>query len=150
MGVWDAVIVDEAHNARRGSNFYALLEQLRDYTHAYYLLTATPMQLHSGELYDLMQLLDLPGGWDNRDSFMEFFETETGCRRPSTRFWTTLVQSPTKRRLPGTRKPRSMDWNTKTGSRRTDHLPQKSSSTLQTNSRPMRTDRTVPLPKSVC
>jgi len=78
MGVWDAVIVDEAHNARRGSNFYALLEQLRDYTHAYYLLTATPMQLHSGELYDLMQLLDLPGGWDNRDSFMEFFETRDG------------------------------------------------------------------------
>ncbi|MDR5673620.1 helicase-related protein [Halalkaliarchaeum sp. AArc-GB] len=78
MGVWDAVIVDEAHNARRGSNFYALLEQLRDYTHAYYLLTATPMQLHSGELYDLMQLLDLPGGWDNRDTFMEFFETRDG------------------------------------------------------------------------
>src|SRR6056297_3779004 len=78
MGVWDAVIVDEAHNARRGSNFYALLEQLRDYTHAYYLLTATPMQLHAGELYDLMQLLDLPGGWDNRDTFMEFFETRDG------------------------------------------------------------------------
>lgn len=75
MGVWDAVIVDEAHNARRGSNFYALLERLRDYTHAYYLLTATPMQLHAGELYDLMQLLDLPSGWDNRDDFIEFFET---------------------------------------------------------------------------
>ncbi|MFD1635307.1 helicase-related protein (plasmid) [Haloplanus ruber] len=78
MGVWDAVLVDEAHNARRGSNFYALLEQLRDYTHAYYLLTATPMQLHSGELYDLMQLLDLPEGWDTRDIFVEFFETRDG------------------------------------------------------------------------
>jgi hypothetical protein len=78
MGVWDAIIVDEAHNARRGSNFYALLERLRDYTHAYYLLTATPMQLHAGELYDLMQLLDLPGGWDNRDIFIEFFATRDG------------------------------------------------------------------------
>ncbi|WP_251344660.1 helicase-related protein [Haloplanus halophilus] len=78
MGVWDAVIVDEAHNARRGSNFYALLEQLRDYTQSYYLLTATPMQLHAGELYDLMQLLDLPEGWDNRDTFVEFFETRDG------------------------------------------------------------------------
>jgi SNF2 family DNA or RNA helicase len=78
MGVWDAVIVDEAHNARRGSNFYALLERLRDYTHAYYLLTATPMQLHAGELYDLMQLLDLPEGWDIRDDFIEFFETRDG------------------------------------------------------------------------
>ena len=78
MGVWDAVIVDEAHNARQGSNFYNLLEQLREYTHSYYLLTATPMQLHAGELYDLMQLLDLPGGWDDRDSFVKFFETRDG------------------------------------------------------------------------
>jgi len=74
-GVWDAVIVDEAHNARKGSNFYSLLEQLRDHTHTYYLLTATPMQLHAGELYDLMSLLDLPGEWGKKDDFTKFFET---------------------------------------------------------------------------
>ena len=74
-GVWDAVIVDEAHNAREGSNFYSLLERLRDHTQTYYLLTATPMQLHAGELYDLMSLLDLPGEWDNQDEFVDFFET---------------------------------------------------------------------------
>jgi len=74
-GVWDAVIVDEAHNARAGSKFYTLLERLREHTQTYYLLTATPMQLHSGELYDLMTLLDLPGEWDNRNRFVEFFET---------------------------------------------------------------------------
>ncbi|UHQ98905.1 SNF2-related protein (plasmid) [Natrinema zhouii] len=74
-GVWDAVIVDEAHNARKGSSFYAMLEQLREHTQTYYLLTATPMQLHAGELYDLMSLLDLPGEWDNKDDFVEFFET---------------------------------------------------------------------------
>jgi SNF2 family DNA or RNA helicase len=74
-GVWDAVVVDETHNARRGSNFYNLLEQLRDHTHSYYLLTATPMQLHHRELYDLLTLLDIPERWDNRDRFVEFFET---------------------------------------------------------------------------
>lgn len=74
-GVWDAVIVDEAHNARLGSNFYKLLERLRKHTQTYYLLTATPMQLHSGELYDLMSLLDLPGSWDRKSAFVEFFET---------------------------------------------------------------------------
>ena len=74
-GVWDAVIVDEAHNARRGSNLYKLLERLRTHTHAYYLLTATPMQLHHSELFDLLTLLDLPETWDNRNRFVEFFET---------------------------------------------------------------------------
>ncbi|MBC9987877.1 helicase [Haloferax sp. AS1] len=74
-GVWDAVVVDESHNARHGSNFYNLLERLRDHTHCYYLLTATPMQLHHRELYDLLTLLDIPEAWDNRDQFVEFFET---------------------------------------------------------------------------
>ncbi|GGL41696.1 hypothetical protein GCM10009037_26630 [Halarchaeum grantii] len=74
-GVWDAVIIDEAHNARSGSKFYTLLERLREHTQAYYLLTATPMQLHAGELYDLMTLLDLPGRWDTKERFVEFFET---------------------------------------------------------------------------
>ena len=74
-GVWDAVIIDEAHNARSGSKFYTLLERLREHTQTYYLLTATPMQLHAGELYDLMALLDLPGEWGTKDQFVEFFET---------------------------------------------------------------------------
>jgi len=74
-GVWDAVVVDESHNARRGSNFYNFLERLHDHTHCYYLLTATPMQLHHRELYDLLTLLDIPEAWDDRDRFVEFYET---------------------------------------------------------------------------
>ncbi|MGQ3330644.1 helicase-related protein [Halorubrum sp. FL23] len=74
-GVWDAVIVDEAHNARKGSSFYSMLDRLRDHTQSYYFLTATPMQLHAGELYDLMALLDLPEQWENEERFVEFFET---------------------------------------------------------------------------
>ena len=80
-GVWDAVIIDEAHNARRGSNFYAMLDRLRAHTQTYYLLTATPMQLHAGELYDLMALLDLPDEWDDREAFVEFFETRATLER---------------------------------------------------------------------
>jgi SNF2 family DNA or RNA helicase len=80
-GVWDAVIVDEAHNARDGSNFYTLLERLRDHTQTYYLLTATPMQLHAGELYDLMTLLDLPGDWKQKEEFVRFFETRQAIQQ---------------------------------------------------------------------
>jgi SNF2 family DNA or RNA helicase len=116
-GVWDAVIVDEAHNGRKGSSFYSMLERLRDHTQAYYLLTATPMQLHAGELYDLMSLLDLPGEWDNQDEFVEFFETRraltkaldkelAGDRTADDESWSaqaTLTESRYQDRLPGER-----------------------------------------------
>ena len=116
-GVWDAVIVDEAHNGRKGSSFYSMLERLRDHTQAYYLLTATPMQLHAGELYDLMSLLDLPGEWDNQDEFVEFFETRraltkaldkelAGNRTADDESWSaqaTLTESRYQDRLPGER-----------------------------------------------
>jgi hypothetical protein len=74
-GVWDTVVVDEAHNARRTTNLYGLLEALRPHTQTYYLMTATPMQLHHEELYDLLTLLGLPDAWDNRDDFADFFRT---------------------------------------------------------------------------
>ncbi|MDL0140385.1 SNF2-related protein [Halobacterium salinarum] len=117
-GVWDAVIVDEAHNGRKGSSFYSMLERLRGHTQTYYLLTATPMQLHAGELYDLMSLLDLPGEWDNQDDFVEFFETrraltkalndESGDSESSENedSWSaqaTLAESRYQDRLPGDR-----------------------------------------------
>lgn len=79
-GVWDAVLVDEAHNAREGSNFYTLLDRLRAHTQTYYLLTATPMQLNTDELYDLMTLLDLPDQWDNEEAFVKFFQTRQALK----------------------------------------------------------------------
>lgn len=79
-GVWDTVLVDEAHNAREGSNFYTMLDRLRQHTQTYYLLTATPMQLNTDELYDLMTLLDLPGQWDNEEAFVEFFQTRRALK----------------------------------------------------------------------
>jgi hypothetical protein len=38
-------------------------------------MTATPMQLHHEELYDLLTLLGLPDAWDNRDDFADLFRT---------------------------------------------------------------------------
>ncbi|POG53812.1 helicase-related protein [Haloferax marisrubri] len=79
-GVWDSVVVDEAHNARRTTRLYRLLENLRPNTQCYYLLSATPMQLHHSELYDLLTLLELPSQWDHRKRFTEFFQTRRGLK----------------------------------------------------------------------
>lgn len=73
-GVWDAVVVDEAHAARRGTKLRELLGRLRDHVHALYLASATPMQLHYEELHSLLSLFDLPGGWSSRGTFTSFFE----------------------------------------------------------------------------
>lgn len=70
---WDLVIVDEAHHARRRdfqdlsryrpNKLLGLLERLRDRTRGLLLLTATPMQVHPVELWDLLRLLGMPGRW---------------------------------------------------------------------------------------
>jgi len=86
---WDLVIVDEAHHARRKeflTNRYrpnrllALLEGehglsgLARRTKGLLLLSATPMQVHPVELYDLMRLLDLPAEWATEGRFIRFLE----------------------------------------------------------------------------
>ncbi|MDR7416910.1 MAG: helicase-related protein [Armatimonadota bacterium] len=77
-GPFDLVIVDEAHHARRRefqttryrpNRLLQLLEGddespgLAHRTRGLLLLTATPMQVHSVELYDLLRQLDLPPAW---------------------------------------------------------------------------------------
>ena len=73
--VWDLTVVDEAHSARETTNLYELLGQVESVSQCMYALTATPMQLNVGELYDLLRLCDLPDGWDDKERFVEFFET---------------------------------------------------------------------------
>ncbi|ELZ06168.1 putative DEAD/H helicase [Natrialba chahannaoensis JCM 10990] len=73
--VWDLTVVDEAHSAREETKLYDLLGQVEDVSQCLYALTATPMQLNIGELYDLLRLCDLPPGWDDKERFVEFFET---------------------------------------------------------------------------
>ena len=72
-GPWDLVFVDEAHHARRrgiggaeGAN--QLLQLLREMKgarswKALLLATATPMQMATAEVFDLLDLFGLPGRW---------------------------------------------------------------------------------------
>jgi SNF2 family DNA or RNA helicase len=72
---WDLTVVDEAHSAREGTQLYDLLGRVESVSECLYALTATPMQLNVGELYDLLRLCDLPKSWDDKERFSEFFET---------------------------------------------------------------------------
>ena len=86
---WDLVIIDEAHHARR-KDFLdprfrpnRLLELLRGFggqpglvgkTRCLYLLTATPMQVHPVEVWDLLRVAGLGGRWGATQSdFLRYF-----------------------------------------------------------------------------
>lgn len=98
---WDLVIVDEAHHARRRgfqngeyrpNRLLELLEGsggrpgLKDRTRALWLLTATPMQVHPVEVWDLLRVLGMGGRWGaSEQDFLDYFESlraleETGGR----------------------------------------------------------------------
>ena len=78
---WDLIVLDEAHHARRrapgaptegGPNrILRLMQRLKDRTMGLVLLTATPMQVHPIEIWDLMNLFGLPPAWD-ANSFVRF------------------------------------------------------------------------------
>ena len=81
---WDMVVVDEAHHARRrevGSSqgrqrpnaMLRLLQGIAPKTEGLVLLTATPMQVHPVEVWDLLSLLGLPPEW-TQERFLKFFE----------------------------------------------------------------------------
>lgn len=80
---WDVIVVDEAHHARRKSpggagerrpnRLLDLLLKLRERTQALLLLTATPMQVHPVEVWDLLSVLGLPSEW-HEHAFLRFFE----------------------------------------------------------------------------
>ncbi|MEI8173794.1 MAG: helicase-related protein [Deltaproteobacteria bacterium] len=86
---WDLVIIDEAHHARRKdfledrrrpNRLLELLEGaagqpgLARKTRGLIMLTATPMQIHPLEVWDLMKSLGLGGRWEAaEDNFLKFF-----------------------------------------------------------------------------
>lgn len=81
---WDLVILDEAHHARRknpgapgegGPNLLLRLMQgivRQERTRGLLLLTATPMQVHPVEVWDLIALLGLPPEWSSQ-AFLDYF-----------------------------------------------------------------------------
>ena len=80
---WDLVVLDEAHHARRraagapqegGPNtLLRLMRGLEGRTQGLVLLTATPMQVHPVEVWDLLDLLGLPPEW-SAEAFLRFFD----------------------------------------------------------------------------
>ena len=80
---WDLVVLDEAHHARRraagsaregGANaLLRLMRGLKERADGLVLLTATPMQMHPVEVWDLLNLLGLPPEWTD-DAFLRFFD----------------------------------------------------------------------------
>ena len=80
---WDVIVLDEAHHARRRSTgakredrpnaLLRLMRALKERTQGLLLLTATPMQVHPIETWDLLDLLGLPPAWSS-DAFLRFFE----------------------------------------------------------------------------
>lgn len=100
-GPWDVVLVDEAHHARRrGSkptdtpnSLLALLLEMREKQmwHALYLASATPMQMHVHEAWDLISLLDLKGKWGESAFFFIQYFTYLGDP-PKNRGWKLLCE----------------------------------------------------------
>jgi ERCC4-related helicase len=83
--LWDLVLVDEAHHARRKDflnlNAYRpnrlleLLKELQAHTRGLLLMTATPMQVHPIEVWDLAELLGMSGDWGaSARKFLRFFD----------------------------------------------------------------------------
>ena len=80
---WDLLVLDEAHHARRrgpgtaqegGANrLLRLMQEIGPKAKSLLMMTATPMQVHPVELWDLLSVLGLPEAW-NRHAFIEYFE----------------------------------------------------------------------------
>ena len=86
---WDLVVLDESHHARRRSAgnprderpnaLLKLMRHLRPKTKSLLMLTATPMQVHPIEVYDLLDLLGLPPKWKRSgQDFCRYFELAAG------------------------------------------------------------------------
>lgn len=88
---WDLLVVDEAHHARRKdfqqqryrpNRLLTLLNKLKENERyqGLLLLTATPMQVHPVEVWDLLTVLGLGGRWGaDENNFLGFFNE---LRRP--------------------------------------------------------------------
>lgn len=96
---WDIVLVDEAHHARRrGSKpddppnrLLELLLAMREAGkwQSLYLASATPMQMHAHEAWDLLELTNLDGRWASSSSEFEGYYKQL-AEPPLAREWPFL------------------------------------------------------------
>jgi superfamily II DNA or RNA helicase len=80
---WDLLVIDEAHHARRRdfrdpryrpNRLLILLETLRPKVGGLLLITATPMQVHPIEVWDLLIQLGMGGAWGADERlFLRYF-----------------------------------------------------------------------------
>ena len=99
---WDIVVLDEAHYARQTepnnpkkhipNQLLKLMRKLKGNTADLILLTATPMQLHPVELYDLLELLGVPQNW-NWENFKKFYDTVRNLDASSLQFFSRMFQA---------------------------------------------------------
>ena len=98
---WDLVFVDEAHHARRRGTkasdspnqmLATLMAMKRASTWNVLLLaSATPMQMNTHDIWDLLQLFGLPSPWSESPEHMERYFGEFGAEFAD-RKWTFLRQ----------------------------------------------------------
>lgn len=79
---WDIIVLDEAHHARRRgggigtdtrpNKLLRLMRALNERAQGLLLLTATPMQVHPVEIWDLLSLFGMPPEW-TESAFLRFF-----------------------------------------------------------------------------
>jgi len=80
---WDLFVLDEAHHARRSApgtpqeggpnRLLRLMHSIKHKAKSLLLLTATPMQVHPVEMWDLLSLLGMPDEW-SPGVFTNYFE----------------------------------------------------------------------------
>jgi superfamily II DNA or RNA helicase len=90
FSLFDLVIVDEAHAARNaGTANYHFVEAVRDATASLVMLTATPLQTHSENLFNLLRLVD-----PDRFVSLETFEQARRANVPIIESLNALLHTP--------------------------------------------------------
>ncbi|WTW98268.1 DEAD/DEAH box helicase [Streptomycetaceae bacterium NBC_01309] len=91
---FDLVIVDEAHYLRnRGTRSHALGQRLSDWADALVLLSATPLNLGSEDLYNLVALLD-DGEFPDHESFRAQLEPNRVLNKLARRLSESRIENP--------------------------------------------------------
>jgi superfamily II DNA or RNA helicase len=90
FSLFDLVIVDEAHAARNAETAnYHFVEAVRDATASLVMLTATPLQTHSENLFSLLRLVD-----PDRFVSLETFEQARRANIPIVESLNALLRTP--------------------------------------------------------